>query len=648
MATPRGSLVPLGEADRTEPVEPKFQESSEQIVEFISDSGEGAQTAGQLFGTVCAKMGNGVWTVEIIPAEIEPPFRSKAGASGNRIRFATERVTNMGEAADVVIAFNDQVPYSRIDVGALREGTIIFLEAKWADDPDETIRKQYVDAIEDFQSRGFIVFEVPMEKECLKIVPDPRRGKNIWALGLLCAIYERDMEIVRAELEKKLAKKGEQVVSANLSLVQSGYDWAQHNVEFRCRVPVEPSDKKMVVMNGNQAVALGIMAAGIEVCAMYPITPATSVSHYLASSFGRAGGFLHQAEDEIAAIGFALGASYAGKTPVTVTSGPGLALKTEFLGLAVMAELPLVVVVVQRGSPSTGLPTRVEQGDLLAAVHGEPGDAPKIVMAPSTIEECFSFIITARKLAETFRGPVIVLTDANLATGQQPFQRPEVSEEWMTPPIDQQDWEEGVRPYDWDPKTGMSQRPIPGQRGGNYVLTGLAHDENSRVAYESATNQRSMTMRSRKLITMQRSLKPPEIYGDDSGDLLIVGWGSTRGSIEEAVDIVRAEGGKVSSTCLRFLSPLEPGLKEIFQRFKKVMTVELNYSDDVDDPNLPIENRRYSQLARILRATTLVDVDCWSRVPGVPLAPGPIKKLIRRELKMESREVQKEKVQCTD
>jgi 2-oxoglutarate ferredoxin oxidoreductase subunit alpha len=648
MATPRGSLIQLGEGDRKDPVEPKIQETGEQIVEFISDSGEGAQTAGQLFGTVCAKMGNGVWTVEIIPAEIEPPFRSRAGASGNRIRFATERVTNMGEAADVVIAFNDQVPYSRIDVGALREGTIIFLEQKWAEDADETIRKQYVEAVEDFQHRGYVVFEVPMEKECLKIVPDPRRGKNIWTLGLLCAIYERDMDLVRTELEKKLAKKGEKIVSANLALVQSGYDWAQRNVEYRFRVPVKPSDQKMVVMNGNQAVALGIMAAGIEVCAMYPITPATSVSHYLAAAFNRAGGFLHQAEDEIAAIGFALGASYSGKTPVTVTSGPGLALKTEFLGLAVMAELPLVVVVVQRGSPSTGLPTRVEQGDLLAAVHGEPGDAPKIVIAPSTIEECFSFIVMARKLAETFRGPVIVLTDANLATGQQPFPRPEMREEWIAPPIDQQDWEEGVRPYDWDPKTGMSQRPIPGQRGGNYVLTGLAHDEGSRVAYESATNQRSMAMRSRKLITIQRSLKTPEVYGEEQGDLLIVGWGSTRGAIEEAVDRVRADGGKVSSICLRFLSPIEPGLREIFSRFEKVMTVELNYSDDVNDPNVHRENRRYSQLARILRATTLCDVDCWSRVPGVPLAPGPIESVMRAELRMEPREVQKEKVPCTD
>jgi 2-oxoglutarate ferredoxin oxidoreductase subunit alpha len=608
------------------------EEVDQHIVEFVSDSGEGAQTAGQLLGTVSARMGNGVWTVEIIPAEIEPPTRSRSGASGNRVRIASHPVTNMGEAADVVVAFNEQVLYSRIDVGALREGTLIFLENRWATDPDDSIRKAYAAALSDFTERGYRVIELPMESECRKLVPDPRRGKNMWAVGLLCWIYDRDLEMVRVEVERRLGKKGERVVAVNLTLVRAGYEWGRQNIDFRFRVPAQPSTEPMVVMNGNQATALGIMAAGIEVCAMYPITPATSISHYLAANFHKVGGIVHQAEDEISAIGFALGASYAGKTAVTVTSGPGLSLKTEFIGLAVMAELPLVIVVVQRGSPSTGLPTRVEQGDLLATVHGEPGDAPKIVIAPSTVDECFHFIVTARKLAEMFRIPVVVLTDANLATAQQPFRRPEVQEDWLSPPVDQSDWNPNVRPYDWHPDTGLSRRPIPGQRGGSYILTGLAHGEDGHVAYESSINQRSMTMRSRKLITLQRTLKPPRIHGDPAGDLLIVGWGSTRGAIEEAVDRVRAEGLSVSSVSLRFLSPVEPGLKRIFKRFRKVMTVELNYSDDADDPFVHRRNRRHAQLARILRNNTLIDVDCWSRVPGVPLAPGTVERVMRREL----------------
>jgi len=298
----------------------------------------------------------------------------------------------------------------------------------------------------------------------------------------------------------------------------------------------------------------------------------------------------------------------------------------------VMAELPLVIINVQRGSPSTGLPTRVEQADLMAAIYGAPGDAPKIVIAPSTIEECFHFVITARKLAETFRGPVIVLSDANLATGQTSFKRPIVDEEWLAPPVDQSVWDESVPPYAWDPETGLSQRPVPGQRGGEYVLTGLAHDEHSKVAYDSATNQRSMASRSRKLATLQRSLKPPKVYGDDAGELLVVGWGSTRGAIEEAVDKARDAGDRVSSLTLRFLSPLEPGLKEIFARFKKVMTVELNYSDNLGDPKIRPENRRYSELAFLLRGWTLCDVDCWSKVSGVPLPPDEIGRVIQDEL----------------
>jgi 2-oxoglutarate ferredoxin oxidoreductase subunit alpha len=621
-------------ASRAEGAAPDAEVLDEHIVEFVSDSGEGAQTAGQLFGTVSAKMGNGVWTVEIIPAEIEPPVRSRSGASGNRIRIATGPVTNMGAAADVVVAFNEQVLYSRIDVGALRPGTVIFLENKWASDPDVSIREAYAEAVGEFKGLGYRVFEVPMEQECLAHVADARRGKNVWALGLLCAVYERDLSKVRDELRGKLARKGDAIVDANLKLLQSGHDWAVANVPLRYRIPVQPSAEPMVVMNGNQAVALGIMAAGVEMVAMYPITPATSVSHYLATAFARSGGFLHQAEDEISAMGFALGATYAGKTAATVTSGPGLALKTEFLGLAVMAELPLVMVIVQRGDPATGLPTRVEQGDLLSTIFGAPGDAPKIVIAPTDIEECFHFIITARKLAETFRGPVIVLTDASLATAQQPFRRPEVREEWLAPPVDQTDWDRDVPPYAWNPATGLSSRPIPGQRGGAYVLTGLAHDEHSRVAYESAVNQRAMAMRSRKLAALQRSLKPPVVHGDPEGDLLVVGWGSTRGAIEEAVDRIRADGGRVSSLNLRFLSPLEPGLQEIFEGFKKVMTIELNYSDDLDDEIIDEESRRYSGLAWLLRAKTLIDIDCWSRVPGVPFPPDRIERELRRRLGM--------------
>jgi 2-oxoglutarate ferredoxin oxidoreductase subunit alpha len=610
------------------------QTVEEHIVEIVSDSGEGAQTCGQMFADICARNGNGVWTVEIIPAEIEPPSRSRAGASGNRIRLGSKPVNNSGDSADLVVALNEQVLYSRIDAGALRPGTLVLVDSSWALHPDDEIRTRYAAALEDFRARGYRLIEVPIEQECLKHADDPRKGKNVWVLGLLCSVYCLEQNPVHDNIAKRFAKKGEVVVRKNIDLFDDGYRWAAQNVEYGFRVPARKDPRTMVVMNGNQALALGAMAAGIEVCSMYPITPATSTSHFLASVFEQVGGFVHQAEDEIAAIGFAIGCSYAGKTALTITSGPGFALKTEFLGFAVMTETPLVVVVVQRGGPSTGLPTKIEQGDLLAALYASPGDCPKIVIAPATIEECFHFMITARQLAEDFRCPAIVLSDANLATGQQPFPKPQLSEAWLAPPIDQSRWDPEVPPFAWDEQTGLSRRPQPGQLGGEYVLTGLAHGEDGRVAYESAANQRAMRMRSRKLAVLQNALKPPQIHGDASGDLLVVGWGSTLGAIEEAVDRLRAEGRRVSSVHLRFLSPFEPGLRAIFQRFRQVLTVEVNYSDEPGDPYINSESRRYSQLALLLRSHTLVDVDCWSRVPGSPIPPGVIAEELRRRLSL--------------
>jgi 2-oxoglutarate ferredoxin oxidoreductase subunit alpha len=604
----------------------------EHIVEIVSDSGEGAQKAGQSFGSVSAKMGNGVWTVEIIPAEIKPPARSRAGASGIRVRLGSRYITNMGDEADLVVAFNEQVLYGRIEQDAYKEGTVILLENKWTEDPEETVRQQYAEALAMFKERGFVVHELPLEKMVSEVVPEARVGKNMFVLGMLGHIYGRDLEKVLDEVQIIFAKKRKEVVEVNQKLVRGGYAYAQEHLDLLFEIPAVPERKPQVVMNGNQAVGLGVMASGMELVAMYPITPATSASHYLAGVFHNVGGCLHQAEDEIAAVGFAIGASYAGKTACTITSGPGLALKTEFIGLAAMSEIPLVVVVVQRGGPSTGLPTKVEQGELLASLHASPGDAPKIVLAASTIEECYHFVILARKLAEAFRTPVLVLTDANLATGVQPFPRPEVAADTLAPPIDQSPWPEGAAPYAWDEETGLSTRPIPGQRGGEYVLTGLAHTRWSKVAYDPRANQVGCDMRSRKLAALQKTLVPPKVHGDPEGDLLVVGWGSTLGSIEEAVDALRAEGHAVSSVHLRFLCPLEPGLTEIFSRFKKVMTIEINYSDAPDAPMITPENRRRSQLARVLRERTLVDVGCWSVVPGQPLPPGQIRTVLRERL----------------
>jgi 2-oxoglutarate ferredoxin oxidoreductase subunit alpha len=442
------------------------------------------------------------------------------------------------------------------------------------------------------------------------------------------------VELIRAQIAHQFRKKGEEIYRRNVDLMEAGYAWAEKNLDFRIEVPTVKSDVPKVVMNGNEAIGMGAIAAGMELCSMYPITPATSASHYLSEVYDKFGGVVHQAEDEIAAVGVAIGASYAGKVAYTITSGPGMSLKQEFLGLAVMLEIPLVVVNVQRGGPSTGLPTKVEQSDLLAAMFGQHGDSPHVVIAPATIEECFHSMVTARRIAEAFRTVVMVLTDANLATGVQPYPRPELDPRWQQAPVSLPPVAEDMPPYDWDPRTGLSTQRYPGQPGGMYTATSLAHNAWSKVAYDPDSHQLGCQMRSRKIAVLQQTLKPPQVHGSDSGELLVVGWGSTKGAIEEAVDRARAEGLSVSSCHLTFLSPLQPGLKEIFGRFDRVMTVEINYSDEPDDPYITDENRRRAQLAFVLRASTLVDVDCWSRVPGQPLRPGNILKAIRQRLEM--------------
>jgi 2-oxoglutarate ferredoxin oxidoreductase subunit alpha len=604
----------------------------EHTVEIVSDSGEGAQKCGQIFGAVSAKMGNGVWTVEIIPAEIQPPPRVPEGASGNLIRIGSGPVTNWGDQTNLVVAFNEQVLLSRHNLDALAPDATILVEDMWATSEDPKIVAAWERAMETLSAGRYRIIRVPMQEQCLTLVDNPRKGKNMFALGMLACIYERDMDRIRDQIAYAFRKKSEAVYKSNVALVELGHRWADEHLDFRIQVPPDPVTRAQVVMNGNEAIGMGAVAAGIEICAMYPITPATSVSHYLSEAFERFGGVVHQAEDEIAAAGVAIGASYAGKVALTVTSGPGFALKTEFLGLAIMTETPLVVVDVQRGGPSTGLPTKVEQSDLLAAVFGQPGDAPHVVIAPATIEECFHVMITARRIAEAFRTVVIVLSDANLATGVAPFPKPTLDAQWQEGPLNLAPVAEGERPYEWDADTGLSPRIIPGRAGGMFTLTGLSHDERSKVAYSSGIHQHSSAMRSRKIAVLQGLLQKPKLYGDEKGELLIVGWGSTKGAIEEAVDRLRGEGRKVSSLHLRFLSPLEPGLKAIMKRFKKVVAVEINYSDEADAPHITEENRRRGQLALILRSATLVDVDSWTRVPGEPLRPGQIAAAIRTRL----------------
>jgi 2-oxoglutarate ferredoxin oxidoreductase subunit alpha len=625
---PRPATSPDATAKKATPVT-----LSEHIVEIVSDSGEGAQRCGQTFGAIASQMGLGVWTVEIIPAEIRPPARSVAGGSGNRIRLGSKRITNGGNETDLVIAFNEQVLLGRVRTGELKPGCTILLESMWREHKDPKIVESYTETYDQLAKAGYKVVEIPMERQCKTILADSRRGKNMFALGILCNIYSFDLKLAREQIAITFGKKNASVIETNVRLLHAGYDWAENNLEFKYFIPATRSTEPQIVVNGNTALALGVLASGMEICAMYPITPATSVSHYLSSVFEKVGGIVHQAEDEIAACTFAIGASYAGKCAVTVTSGPGYSLKQEGIGLAVMGEIPLVVINVQRGGPSTGQPTKVEQGDLLTSVFGSHGDAPKVVIAPATIEDCFYSVITARKIAETFNTVVVILSDASLGTSQQPFPRPQFREDWLAPPIDQSEVPPSAKPYDWNPKTGLARRFIPGQSGGMHTLTGLAHDKLSHVAYDPESNESGLRMRSLKLAALQQTLKPAPVFGDPKGDLLVIGWGSTKGAIEEAVDNLRAEGHKVSSVHLTFLQPLAPGLKELMQKFKKVICIEGNWSDDPKQDIVNEDNRRFSALAMMLRSRYLVDVDCWSEVRGQPIKPNTIQRVLLEKLK---------------
>ena len=624
----------LGSSNGRDTEKPATVRLRDTVVEIVSDAGEGAQKAGQAFATVSAKMGNGIWTVEIIPADIQPPSREPAGASGIRIRLGTKAVTNMGDDIDLIVAFNEQSLLGRLRNATFSPGCRVLLESKWRTHPNTVIAKSYIEVYDRLVEAGYNVYEIPLEELCGEHVSNPRLGKNMYVLGMLCQIYSRDIDLARTQVAEVFRHKSQQIIDNNIVLLNAGYEWAAGNLDFNYEIPPDAETNKIdrIVTNGNQALALGIMASGMEMCAMYPITPATSASHYLSEIFENVGGMVHQAEDEIAACAVAIGASYAGKCAVTITSGPGMSLKTELLGLASMAEIPLVLINVQRGGPSTGLPTKVEQGDLLAAIFSTHGDAPKVVMAVSTIEDCFYAVLTARKIAETFRLPVIVLSDANLATGQQPFPRPLFSSEWAAAPIDQRPVPEGTMPYDWDEKTGLSKRLIPGQPGGTFTVTGLAHTQNGKVAYSPEVNQASMTMRSKKLASLQQTLKAQEVNGDEEGDLLVIGWGSTRGAIEEAVERLREDGLSVSSLHLRFLQPMASGIGEILRRFRRVLTVEINYADEMDGVVVTEENQRFSNLSWLLRARYLVDVKSFATVFGQPLGPKVIEARIRREL----------------
>lgn len=508
------------------------------------------------------------------------PSTISGGPSLFQVRVGTGEVLSPGDEADFLVAFY-QHSYAD-NIGFLREGGVLLYDSDNVEpDPGD---------------KRFVPVGIPITGLTVEALGGTAKdkGKNIFVLGLLAKIFDLDIEKLKRLLNEKFGGKDPSVLSTALMAFQSGYAYPVGNV-LSTRYQFEPSvdtGRAQVTMDGNQALAYGLIAAGVRYGAAYPITPWTTIMEVLRGELPKYGGLFVQCEDEIGAVSMALGFSYSGHLAITGSSGPGISLKTEAIGWATMAEMPLIIVNVQRGGPSTGLPTNVEQSDLNQAVYGGHGDSPRVVLAPATVEDCFYIAIEAARIARTYSTPVFILSDASLATRIQAFDEPDLKslvvdyEPNLTPRA------AGFQPY---PLEATTQHAPPGtpMLGGVYpTVTGLEHNEMGHPTGSPRLHSAMTAKRRSKLQRLAAEIPLPEVYGDAEGEALIVGWGSTYGPIYEAVKTAQAAGESVSALHLRHLNPLPNGLEKIFARFRRIIVAEMN------DQGL----YGYGQLATILRA----------------------------------------------
>lgn len=597
--------------------------------ELLMDAGYGAQKAGDILIQAFAHTDRYVYIEPMIPAEISPPARSRPALSGVIIRIADFDLKNIGNNTDFMIASHEIVLDRRLDDEEYNPKCRILLDMgdKAANEESyETVCKRVTKL-----GLTLYPFEVVDEaKAILKTIGG--KGKNIYYLGMLSAIYSIPEDIMIKEIKSTFGKKlDEKVMQQNIDLFHYGHEFAKTNVVFS--INIEPriqksTDAEKILIDGNTALSLGIIDAGFKMFCGYPITPASSIMHTLAKEFPSYGGVVHQAEDEISAIGTAVGAYYAGVPALTATSGPGLSLKQEFIGYASVAEIPLVVIDVQRSGPSTGMPTKTEQSDLPAAVYGSHGDNTKIVIGVGNIIDCFYAPLLARYLAEKLRLPVFIMSDFVMANSYKVIDKPKINAI-----KDINDIPDFVLKHFWinrlPDKIEMvrASQAIPGTPGAMRRITGLNTDETGKVNYFAKTNQRSHAVRNEKVHQVQRALQIPEFFGKvKEGDLLVVGWGTMRGPIAEAVHACQDEGLSVGGMCFRIVYPLPMKLQEVFSKFKRVVTVEMAYGDEY----------KRTPLAMFLRTKTLMDVNpLVCRATGRPISPLLIREKIKEALKGE-------------
>ena len=597
-------------------VHKSVQDLDQVVIRFAGDSGDGMQLTGNQFTRTTALMGNDIATFPDFPAEIRAPAGTLPGVSAFQLRFSSFDIHTPGDAPDVLVALNPAA--LKVHIKELKKDGILILNTASFSALDLKKAKYEVDPRTDGSLSGCRVIEVDLEartREALaETALDARskdRCKNMYALGILYWMFHREMAPTERAIEEKFKKKPD-VVAANLMAMKAGYDYAETTEVFQTAYRVPPAHlPKGTYRNimGNQALTLGLVAgaqkAGLELfLGSYPITPASDILHQL-SSYKHLGVVTFQAEDEIAAVGAAIGASYAGSLGVTSTSGPGLALKSEAIGLAVMAELPLVIIDVQRAGPSTGMPTKTQQADLLQAMYGRNGESPVAVLAASTPADAFMVGYEAVRIALQFMTPVIVLSDGYIANGSEPWLLPEVDK---LPKIDvtfAAPQEPGTKfePYKRNPKTLARQWAKPGTKGLTHRIGGLEkQDVTGNISYDSANHQHMVDTRAQKVANIADVVEPAVTLGADSGDILVLGWGSTRGAITSAVLQLQKQGHSVSACFLRWLNPLPKNLGDLMKRFKKVILPELNKG----------------QLCMMLRSKYLVDVESYSKVDGQP------------------------------
>lgn len=604
------------------------QQVDEVVIRFAGDSGDGMQLTGGRFTETTAIVGNDLSTLPDFPAEIRAPAGSLAGVSAFQIKFSSKDIHTPGDKPDVLVAMNPAA--LKVHQEDIAPGGIIICNANAFTPKNLKFAGYETNPLEDKTLDDYYtLYSVEMGKmvalanEDLGLPPKTiERTKNFFALGLLFWIYDRPMEQTQDWLKVKFAKKPE-IIEANIRAMDAGYNYGDTTEIFTTRYTVDkanlPSGEYRNVV-GNHALSMGLAAAAERskiglFYGGYPITPASDILHTL-SAWKHLGIKTFQAEDEIAGVTAAIGASFTGNLGVTATSGPGIALKCEAMGLAVIAELPLVVINVQRGGPSTGLPTKTEQSDLMQAMYGRNGEAPMPVLASSTPGDCFYVAYEACRIAVKYMTPVMLLTDGYLANGSEPWQLPKLEElpDFNVTFADESNLADGqFLAYARDEKTMARPWAIPGTKNLEHRIGGIEKEDlTGNVSYDPDNHHYMVETRAKKVDSIANEFGPTEVFGDPSGDVLILSWGGTKGACRSACEFLQADGKKVSHLHLRWINPLPKDLGEILIKFKHVLIPEINFG----------------QLIKIIRSEFLVDAKGLNLVRGKPISSSDIQESV--------------------